>query len=449
MKKLSLLIILIFTIAVSAQTNDKKKYSFSIQQAIDFALKNNYKAINSGRDIETSKQKKWETTAMGLPQLNGRVDFLHNFKLQQQGVSGNAFNPLGNPNDVSTIAFGTKNTMIGTATLSQLIFDGSYIVALQASKAYLQFFENAKLKTDNDIKELIINNYGNVLLSQESIKILESNKKVLEKNYLEINQIYKNGLGEQESVEQIAITLETVKSSLNNVTRLREISLKMLKINLGVAIDDELQLTDNLDNLSTTNLETALTVAEFNVENNIEYQIASSIVTQKRLLLKLEKSKALPSLGAALNFGYNSFANQFNFLSANQPWNNFSNVGVSLNIPLFSSGGLKAKVQQAKIAFEQSQTQQKEAEQMLKLGYEKAKSDFDFSIEQYATAKSNLYLAEKIERKQQIKFKEGLSTSFEFSEAQRQLYAAQQTYLQSMVDIINKKAALEKLTIAP
>lgn len=449
MKKLSLLIILIFTIAVSAQTNDKKKYSFSIQQAIDFALKNNYKAINSGRDIETSKQKKWETTAMGLPQLNGRVDFLHNFKLQQQGVSGNAFNPLGNPNDVSTIAFGTKNTMIGTATLSQLIFDGSYIVALQASKAYLQFFENAKLKTDNDIKELIINNYGNVLLSQESIKILESNKKVLEKNYLEINQIYKNGLGEQESVEQIAITLETVKSSLNNVTRLREISLKMLKINLGIAIDDELQLTDNLDNLSTTNLETALTAAEFNVENNIEYQIASSIVTQKRLLLKLEKSKALPSLGAALNFGYNSFANQFNFLSANQPWNNFSNVGVSLNIPLFSSGGLKAKVQQAKIAFEQSQTQQKEAEQMLKLGYEKAKSDFDFSIEQYATAKSNLYLAEKIERKQQIKFKEGLSTSFEFSEAQRQLYATQQTYLQSMVDIINKKAALEKLTIAP
>ena len=449
MKKLSLLIILIFTIAASAQTNDKKKYSFSIQQAIDFALKNNYKAINSGRDIETSKQKKWETTAMGLPQLNGRVDFLHNFKLQQQGVSGNAFNPLGNPNDVSTIAFGTKNTMIGTATLSQLIFDGSYIVALQASKAYLQFFENAKLKTDNDIKELIINNYGNVLLSQESIKILESNKKVLEKNYLEINQIYKNGLGEQESVEQIAITLETVKSSLNNVTRLREISLKMLKINLGIAIDDDLQLTDNLDNLSTTNLETALTASEFNVENNIEYQIASSIVTQKRLLLKLEKSKALPSLGAALNFGYNSFANQFNFLSANQPWNNFSNVGVSLNIPLFSSGGLKAKVQQAKIAFEQSQTQQKEAEQMLKLGYEKAKSDFDFSIEQYATAKSNLYLAEKIERKQQIKFKEGLSTSFEFSEAQRQLYATQQTYLQSMVDIINKKAALEKLTIAP
>ena len=103
--------------------------------------------------------------------------------------------------------------------------------------------------------------------------------------------------------------------------------------------------------------------------------------------------------------------------------------------------------QKRRIAYDQAQTQQKEVEQMLKLGYEKAKSDFDFSIEEYATAKSNLNLAERIEKKQQIKFKEGLSTSFEFSEAQRQLYATQQTYLQSMVDIINKKAAFEKLTI--
>jgi outer membrane protein len=56
-----------------------------------------------------------------------------------------------------------------------------------------------------------------------------------------------------------------------------------------------------------------------------------------------------------------------------------------------------------------------------------------------------LNLSERIEGKQQVKFKEGLSTSFEFTEAQRQLYTAQQDYLQAMVDIINKRAALEKI----
>ena len=294
---------------------------------------------------------------------------------------------------------------------------------------------------------MVVNAYGNVLLSEESIKILESNKNILDKNYNDVNQIYKNGLGELEAVEQIAITQATVNSSLNNVKRLREISLNMLKLNLGIDLGDDLKLTDNLDNLSTSNLSLVADKSAFDVKNNIEYQVTSSVVEQRRLLLKLEKSKVLPSLGLAANLGYNAFSNDFTFLNSNQKWNNYSNLGVSLSIPIWSSFSYQAKVQQAKITYDQAQTSQKEAEQGIKLLYEKSKSDFDFSIEQYATAKSNLSLAQRIEKKQQIKFKEGLSTSFEFSEAQRQLYATQQTYLQSMVDIINKKAALEKLTI--
>ena len=447
MKKLLLIIICTISLTANAQNPEKKNFEFSLQQSIDHALKNNYKSINAARDIESSIQRKRETIAIGLPQINGGVDFLHNFVLQKQGVTGNAFNPFGSPDDVATIAFGTKNTMIARATLTQLIFDGSYIVALQASKAYLAFFETAKKKTDNDIREMVVNAYGNVLLAEESIKILESNKLILDKNYNDVNQIYKNGLGELEAVEQIAITQATVNSSLSNVKRLREISLNMLKLNLGIDLGDDLKLTDNLDNLSTSNLSLLADKSAFDIKNNIEYQVTSSVVEQRRLLLKLEKSKALPSLGLAANLGYNAFSNEFTFLNSNQKWNNYSNLGVSLSIPIWSSFSYQAKVQQAKITYDQAQTSQKEAEQGIKLLYEKSKSDFDFSIEQYATAKSNLSLAQRIEKKQQIKFKEGLSTSFEFSEAQRQLYATQQTYLQSMVDIINKKAALEKLTI--
>lgn len=445
MKQLFLTLFLVISLSANAQNTTNQTYNFSLEQAISHALKNNYKAINANRDIEISKQKKWETTAMGLPQINGKVDYLHNFDFTLQGISGNAFNPAGNPDEITTLAFGTKNTMIAQATLSQLIFDGSYIVALQASKAYLQFFENAKKKSDSDIKEIVINAYGSVLLADESIKILEKNKSVLEKNYNDVNQIFKNGLTEEESVEQIAITLSTVKSSLENVKRLKEISLKMLKVNLGIDIESALNLTDTLDNLSNSNLASAFSNSGFNVKNNIDYQIIESVANQKRLLLKLEKSKALPSLGAAINFGYNTFSNQFTMFNSDQKWNKFSNLGASLSLPIFSSFGYNAKVKQAKIAYDQAQTQQKEVEQLLKLQYEKSKSDFNFSLEQYATAKTNLSLAERIEKKQQIKFKEGLSTSFELAEAQRQLYAAQQNYLQSMVDIINKKAALEKV----
>jgi outer membrane protein len=445
MKQLFLILICVFSLTANAQNTAKQNFSFSLQQAIDHAVKNNYKSINASRDILISKEKKWETTAMGLPQINGNLAYQNNIVLQKSLIPAEIFG--GPAGTFAEVAFGTKQNTAASLTLSQLIFDGSYIVALQASKAYLEYFVNAKKKNEVEIREMIINTYGNVLLAEESIKILESNKKILEKNFNDLNQIYKNGLGEQESVEQISITQATVLSSLKNVTRLREISLKMLKINLGIDINDELILTDNLDNLSKSNLALVADVSEFKVDNNIDYQIISSLVTQKRLLLKLEKAKALPTLGAAFNIGANAFSQEFTFLNGNQRWFNYSNVGVNLSVPIFSSFARKSRTAQAKIAFEQAQTQQKEVEQMLKLGYEKAKSDFDFSIEEYATAKSNLNLAERIEKKQQIKFKEGLSTSFEFSEAQRQLYATQQTYLQSMVDIINKKAALEKLTI--
>jgi len=443
--KLIITMLLLFTMLVNAQVKDKQTFSFSLKQAIDHAIQNNYQAINAGRDIEIAKQRKWETTAMGLPHISGSVGYLNNIDFTLQGVSGNAFNPTGNPNDISLFAFGTKQSMTSNLTLSQLLFDGSYIVALQASKTYLKFYENAKQKTNLEIREMVINAYGNVLLAEESSAILEKNKVTLSKTLYDTQETFKNGLIEEENVEQLQITLATINSNLNNVKRLLDIANKMLKFSLGIEINSELKLTDKLDSLTSSNLDLAFTQNGFEVSQNINYQMATNLQEQRSLELKLQKSKALPSLGAALNFGYNSFANDFSFANSNQKWNKFSNIGVSLNVPIFSSFGRNAKTQQAKIALGQAKTQLTQTEQQLKLEYERAKSEYDFSIEEYATSKSNLNLAERIEKKQQIKFKEGLSSSFDFSEAQRQLYTAQQNFLQSMVNIINKKAALEKI----
>jgi outer membrane protein TolC len=310
------------------------------------------------------------------------------------------------------VAFGTNQNMGARATLSQLIFDGSYIVALQASKVYLQFYQNAKKKTDNEVRETIVNSYGNVLLANESIKILEKNKLVLEKNLNDADQIFKNGLGEQETAEQIALTLNTVKTSIDRIKRLKEIGSNMLKIQLGMKITDDFQLTDTLENLSVKNTVIAPETSTFSVATNIDYQIASSMVTQKKLFLKLEKAKALPSLVAVGNFGYNSFSQTFTFFNSDQRWFNYANVGVSLNIPIFSSFARRARTAQAKLELEKSETQLSDTAQMLELGYQKAKSDFEFSTAEFFNTKNNLALAERIERKQQIKFKEGLSTSF-------------------------------------
>lgn len=451
MKKTLLITFLAFVITAKSQESNNantenpatKSYTFSLEQAITHALVNNYSAINAGRDIESAKKKKWETTAMGLPQINGSLDYQNNIELQKSLIPAEFFG--GNKGEFLEVAFGTRHNMTARATLSQLLFDGSYIVALQASKTYLKYYENAKQKTDVDTKEMVINAYGNVLLAEEGINILEKNKATLEKTLFDTKETFKNGLIEEENVEQLQITLTSINSNINYNKRLLDVSYKMLKIALGIDIDADLKLTDKLDNLTISNLDMAFSQSSFNVANNINYQMAQNFQQQKELELKLEKSKALPTLSANVNFGYNAFGNQFQFFTQNQKWLNYSNLGISLNVPIFSSLARTARAQQAKIALDKAKTQLTETEQRLKLQYANAKSEYEFSIEEYETAKTNLSLAERIEKKQQIKFTEGLSSSFDFNDAQRQLYAAQQKYLQTMVEIINKKASLEKV----
>ena len=179
------------------------------------------------------------------------------------------------------------------------------------------------------------------------------------------------------------------------------------------------------------------------------YKIAENDRETKRLMVKLEKSKNLPTLNAFVNYGTQAFSNEFTFFDSDQRWFQSSLLGVSLNVPIFSSFGRKAKTAQAKIDLENSDIRLEETKQKLKLQVESAKNDYQFSVESYQTAKKNVDLAERIEKKQRIKFFEGLSSSFDLLQAQNQLYSQQQNYLQSMLDVIAKKAALENALNIP
>ena len=226
---------------------------------------------------------------------------------------------------------------------------------------------------------------------------------------------------------------------------MEEITLQMLNLVLGLPIESPTVLTENLDDLTQSKIDLGLIDSEFSIENNVDYKMAVNLNEQRFLELKLAKSRALPTLNAFVNYGGNSFSNNFNFLNSGQQWFGSSILGVDLNIPIFSSLGRSASTQRAKIALEKAKTQFTEAQAQIRLQLESAKSDYILAIEQYGTSKDNLELAERIEKKNQIKYSEGLATSFELRQAQTQLYTSQQEYLQSMVNVINKKTELENI----
>ncbi|WP_405573943.1 TolC family protein [Winogradskyella sp. Asnod2-B02-A] len=447
MKK-TLIIVVGFICFQMGFSQDQPK-SLSLQEAIDFALENSRTAINAARDINAAEKQKWETTASGLPQISASVDYQNYLKqpvtlLPASILSQEERDNLGlGIDDQFPATFGTKHSMTAFATLSQKIFDGSYLVGLQSAKVYLEISKNAKVKTDLEIRKAVIEAYGNVLLAEESINIFERNIEVLEKNLFETQKIYENGLGEEESVEQLQITLSGVKSNLNNVERLKTLAYQMLNINLGLDIYDELTLTDNLETLTDQNISLSILEVENNPESTIDYLIAQNDTKAKELLVKLEKSKALPTLNAFINGGYSGYGDEFAFTQKSQDWFGSSLFGVSLDIPIFSSGMRNASTQRAKINLEKAKTDLTETEQRIKLQIASAKSDYQFAIEDYQNKKENLALAERIETKNQTKFFEGIGTSFELRQAQTQLYSAQQELLQAMLDVINSKATLE------
>lgn len=440
-------ILLLIGILCSIHINAQESISLSLEQAIDYALKNSYASINATRDIDAAKLKKWETTTMGLPQISATIDYQNWIKQQVSLIPAEFFG--GNAGEFAEVSFGTKHNMNATATLNQLIFDGSYLVGLQSAKTYLKISENAKEKTDLSIREAVINAYGNVLLSEESINIIEKNIATLQKNLDETLQIYKNGLAEEESVEQLQITLASIKSQLSKTKNLKNIAYKMLNITLGTDINTPIILTDNLNKLAEENLDLGLLSSDLSIENHIDFKIAKNNERANELLVKLEQSKALPSLSSFINFGYAGYGENFDFTKKEQKWFDSSLLGVSLNIPIFSSLARSSRTQQAKIELDKAKTNLTETAQKLRLQLESAKTEYNFSIEEFETSKQNLALAERIEKKQQIKFFEGLSTSFELSEAQRQLYTMQQNYLQNMLQLIANKAALDNALNTP
>jgi outer membrane protein TolC len=421
--------------------------SFSLDEAIAFALENNRNIKNAVRDVEAAEEQKWETIATGLPQIDGNINY-QNFLKQQVSVVPAEFLG-GEPGEFQEVIFGTEQNVNATATLNQLIFDGSYIVGLQSVKVFLEISKNAQEKTELEVRKNVINAYGNVLLAVESESILRKNRDVLKKNLYETQKIYENGLEEEESVEQLQITLSGIESQLKNATRLKTIAYQMFNITLGIDVNANTVLTDNLENLAEANIVLDLLNVEEDIDNNIDYIIAENDRTSKELMVKLEKSKALPQLTGFINGGYLGFSNDFTFLDSDQNWAGFSAFGFNLNIPIFSSLGRSAKTQKAKIQLEIAEENLTELEQQIRLKIARAKSDYQFSIEDYEVKKQNLKLAERIEKKNETKFFEGIGSSFELRQAQTQLYNAQSEYLQSMLKVITNKTELETVLNQP
>jgi outer membrane protein TolC len=218
-----------------------------------------------------------------------------------------------------------------------------------------------------------------------------------------------------------------------------------LKFVIGYPIAVPLELTDELDDIFNEGLYFQSLPATDNIDNNIDIRIADSNVKAETLLLKLEKSKALPKVNAFINRTYTGNSNEFTFTDGNQKWYGSSLLGLNVKIPIFSSLGRNASTQKAKISLDQAKTQLEETQTKIRIEVNAARNKYQLAVDNYYTEKENLRLAESIEQKNQTRFYEGMVQSFELRMAQMQLYTAQSNFVAAIQKVITNKIALESL----
>jgi len=440
MKKL---LLLFFTATLLWGQEQEFPPRLTLEEAIQVGLENNRILVNASRDVQKAYKTKWSTIAKGLPQLNASFNYQNFLEQPVSLVPAQFFG--GQEGEFAEVVFGTKQNLDAQLKWDQLIFDGTYLVGLEATQVYLTISENLFEKTSLETRKSIINAYTATLLAGEQARILQRNVNTLKGNLSEVTQLFVNGFEEEESVQQMQLTLSETEIQLRYANNVEKIALNMLRLLLGYPDTNPLELTYSLQDLITAGLFKEPLTTDIQLSNNMDVKIAVNNVKSEQLLYKLERVKALPRLTAFLSGGYTGNGDSFEFLNRNQKWFGSSLVGVTLQMPIFSSLDRTANTQKAKISWNQAQTILLETQQRVSLEIENGQNEYKRAVDLYFSSKKNLALAEKIENKNKTKYFEGMATSFELRQAQAQLYTAQNNYIKAIQNLVSAKTELETL----
>lgn len=430
---------------------------FSLKEAQDYAAMNSYDAKSSKLDVDAARRRVKETTAIGLPQISAAGSFQRFFVIPTQ-VLPDFISPVvlgtlienqllppsageGQEESFIPAQFGTDYNISGGVTVNQLLFDGSYIVGLQAAKTYVEIALNNQIKSEIEIRDNVAKAYGAVLVAERNQENLKENIKNIQKITDETKALYENGFAEATDLDQLELSLSNLQNMLNYTKRQIEVSYNLLKFAMGIPIEQKINLSDPLENLTKLANNEAFLDGESNAQAHIDYRMALTNFNAQSLQLKNAKTGYMPQLTAFYNYQRNYLANDFNLLD--NEWFPSSILGVNLNVPIFSSFGRKHQVELARIEVDRAELMRDMVEESVKVGAENAKANYRAALDKLDAENKSLELAKRIKNNTFIKYKEGMASSFDLNAAQNQELESQGRQIAAMYELINAKINLD------
>lgn len=429
-----------FSYPSNAQTETKR--NFTLTEAQNYALENSYSVRGTDYDLKVARKKVWETIADGLPQIDASADYNNNLNVAVSLLPSEFFG--GEPGTYTPIQFGQKYSSSASISVSQKIFDGSYIVGTMAAKVYVQLSKDQKEKSEIEIRDAVAQAFYTVLVAEENYKTIKENLEITNSLLRETDAYFQNGFREELDVDQIRLMMKTTQNQLADAERAIRSSRIVLKFAMGYDIDQDIELSNNLaDLVNPVRVENPV-IASYDVSNHIDFRIIETQLKAQKLIMRNEQAEYLPKVSAFYNYGKNTSSNSSNVFQSDVPWFKSSVIGFQVSMPIFSSFKRNSKVKQEKINYMKLENTQLMTEQNLKKDLTLAFSNLINAKAKYENGVEGLEIAKRIYDKTRIKFNEGISTSTELSENEKQYLDTHSAYINATLELLNSKIAFEK-----
>ena len=430
--------ILLLLLTVSVSTLLSAQNTFSLQEAMDYASANSVETRLSAIAQEDARQRIKETTSIGLPKIDGSLNYTHNYKIPVIIIPD-----FMNPTQTQQLEFGLPQNATASVGLQTLLLDGQFFYGLRAARTYKSLVNAQSMATDRGVRYQVAKAYLGAWVIEENLEIVQKNIVNLEGTLSETKAIYENGFAEQLDVDRLELSLRSLRTEYENLSRMTQVALNNLKFLMNYPIADAIKLEENLDRLL---LESKSEEIDFDVSPDVteraEYIVFDNSLAINEINVKRLKAGYWPNLTGFLNYQANLSRNKL-FNSEEVGFIGAGAVGLQLNVPIFDGFLKKAQIQRAKLDLEEIRTQRDQFTQAAYTEAYNARIQLYNARQNLISNEESLDLANRIYDITQIKYTEGVGSSVETTQAERELYAIQAQLLESQFNLINAKIDLD------
>jgi outer membrane protein len=429
-------LMVMFPLIVSAQNT-----SLSLNEALELAKENNKSLKSKSYDEEYAKEEIRISQSNMLPSVNASGNYSYYFDRQVIFMPGSF---TGNENEpVVDVAVGGKNTFNTFVSLSQPILNESARRQIKAAKLQNVI---AELNTKDARSSLVVDVsaiYLRILLIQETIKLNQQSLDRNKRSLADSRSLYAQGKSLKVDTLRNFIVVENLKTTIGHLENQNKVSTLHLKQVLGLDVKTEIVLSDSLKHDVEVRYFAAVETSYQDVFlNRPDIQQKQLNVELSRSQLSQSNAMRMPTISLIGAYQIQAQADNRKFESYRWPKTSF--VGLQANIPLFSGNRINSRIRQSNISLQKSQLEYSDAK-------EKAETEIAMLENNLKEVFQRLAIQEKTVQAAQMNFnivndryKNGLSSRLELSDAELSLTEAKMNQLHSIYNVKIAKLQLDK-----